>query len=186
MPERTRRFLPPGGLSRSTRCTKPSGIVRRLIFPRQIIEGRSVASCPVAILRNVEFLVLVISYAGTVLIAPAVTLSIDATRLHKDRIPCQASACYIVATVRILLRHAIYATCIKRRADALANLPSVARWFPQGMWPFGNETGHDYLQKIANRCGGFALVRSGHSSGWKPDAGAGHHLSYSAELLWIS
>jgi len=59
-------------------------------FAAKFIEGRLVASCPVAILRNVEFLVLVIFYSGTVLIAPAVTLSIDATRVHRDRIPSQA------------------------------------------------------------------------------------------------
>ena len=68
-------------------------------LPRQFIEGRLVASCPVAILRNVEFLVLVIFYAGAVLIAPAVTLSIEAVRFHKDRIPSNAPAYYIVKSV---------------------------------------------------------------------------------------
>jgi hypothetical protein len=87
------------GQSRSRRCTEALGIVRGLIFPRQFIERRLVASCPVAILRNVEFLVLVILYAGTVLIAPAVTFSIEAARFHKDRIPSNAPACYIVESV---------------------------------------------------------------------------------------
>ena len=54
------------------------GVVRCLIFPRQFVKGRLVASCPVAILRNVELLMLVIFDAHTVLIAPAVTLSINA------------------------------------------------------------------------------------------------------------
>jgi hypothetical protein len=44
-------------------------------------------------------LVLVILYAGTVLIAPAVTFSIEAARFHKDRIPSNAPACYIVESV---------------------------------------------------------------------------------------
>ena len=60
------------------RCIKRLGIVRCLIFPRQFVKGRLVASCPVAILRNVELLMLVIFDAHTVLIAPAVTLSINA------------------------------------------------------------------------------------------------------------
>jgi hypothetical protein len=77
-----------------TGYTEPLGIVRGLVLPRQFLEGRLVASCPVAILRNVEFLVLVVFHAGTVLIAPAVTLSINAARFHKDRIPSNALACH--------------------------------------------------------------------------------------------
>jgi hypothetical protein len=90
--------------SRSRRCTGALGIVRGLIFPRQFVERRLVASCPVAILRNVEFLVLVIFYAGTVLIAPAVTFSVEAARFHKDRIPSNAPACHIVRLDHFKLR----------------------------------------------------------------------------------
>ena len=59
---------------------EPLGVVRRLFFPRQLIEGRLVAPFPIAIFRQVEFLMLVIFDAGAVLIAPSVPFSINATR----------------------------------------------------------------------------------------------------------
>jgi hypothetical protein len=59
------------------------GIVSSFISPRQFIEGRLVASFPIAILWLVKLLVLVIFDAGAVLVAPAVPFSIDATRFHK-------------------------------------------------------------------------------------------------------
>jgi hypothetical protein len=81
-------FLSSGGSSSHMPSVQRSvcrqlGVVRCLIFPRQFVKGRLVASCPVAILRNVELLMLVIFDAHTVLIAPAVTLSINAARVHE-------------------------------------------------------------------------------------------------------
>ena len=67
---------------------------------RQFIKGRLVASCPIAILRHIELLMLVILYSGT-LIAPAVTLSVGAAWFHKDRIPSHSLACHIVVSARI-------------------------------------------------------------------------------------
>jgi hypothetical protein len=58
----------------------PLRIVRGLIFPRQFIEWWLITSCPVAILWHVEFLAFVIFDVGTVLIAPAITFSIEPTR----------------------------------------------------------------------------------------------------------
>ena len=59
------------------------GIVSSLISPRQFIEGRLVASFPIAILWQVKLLVLVIFDAGAVLVAPAVPFSIEAARFHR-------------------------------------------------------------------------------------------------------
>ena len=49
----------------------------------RFIERGLVGSFPIAILRQVKFLVLVIFDTGAVLIAPSVPFSIDATRFHK-------------------------------------------------------------------------------------------------------
>src|SRR4249920_3247620 len=62
------------------------GIVSSFISPRQFIEGRLVASFPIAILWQVKLLVLVIFDAGAVLVAPAVPFSIEAARFHRGRI----------------------------------------------------------------------------------------------------
>ena len=53
-----------------------------LVFPRQLIERRFVTSFPVTTFRHVKLLVLVISNAGTVLIAPTISFFIDASRFH--------------------------------------------------------------------------------------------------------
>ena len=53
-----------------------------LVFPRQFIERRLVTSFPVATFRYVKLLVFVIFNAGTVLVAPAISFSIDASRFH--------------------------------------------------------------------------------------------------------
>ena len=72
----------------------PLGVVRRLFFPRQFIEGRLVAPFPIAIFRHVEFLMLVIFDAGAVLIAPSVPFSINATRFHRCDNTAWGSKCY--------------------------------------------------------------------------------------------
>jgi hypothetical protein len=53
-----------------------------LLFPGQFIERWLVTSFPVATFRDVKFLVFVISNVGTVLIALAISFSIDASRVH--------------------------------------------------------------------------------------------------------
>jgi hypothetical protein len=66
---------------------RPLGIVASaLVFPRQLIKRRLVAMGAVAIFWNVEFLALVVFDPSTMLIAPAVSFSINSARFHKPRI----------------------------------------------------------------------------------------------------
>ena len=65
----------------------PSGVVVSvLVFPRQLIKRRLIATSAIAIFCHVEFLMLVVFHAGTVLRAPAISFSVDAVRFHSDRI----------------------------------------------------------------------------------------------------
>ena len=57
-------------------------VVLDLSFPRQFIERRLVPSFPVTTFRDVRLLMFVIFNAGTVLIAPAISFSVDASRFH--------------------------------------------------------------------------------------------------------
>ena len=61
-------------------------VVSSLVFPWQFIERWLIATSAVAIFCYVEFLMLVIFHAGTVLSAPAISFSVDAMRFHKGRI----------------------------------------------------------------------------------------------------
>src|SRR3974390_269722 len=60
----------------------PLGIVRGLILPRQFIERRLIISRPISVFRDIEFLMLVVFDAGTILIAPAVPFSVQTARFH--------------------------------------------------------------------------------------------------------
>ena len=62
----------------------PLGIVIcALVFPWQLIKRRQVATGAVAIFWHVKFLVLVVFDVYAILIAPAPSFSINATRFHK-------------------------------------------------------------------------------------------------------
>ena len=63
----------------------PLGIVRGLILPRQFIERRLIISRPISVFRDIEFLVLVVFDAGTILIAPAVPFSVETARFHSPQ-----------------------------------------------------------------------------------------------------
>jgi hypothetical protein len=75
-------------------------IVRGLIKPRQFIERRLVASFPITVFRQVKLLVLVIFDAGAVLIAPAVSFSIDAAWFHKGRLSSRMPERHTAKTVK--------------------------------------------------------------------------------------
>jgi hypothetical protein len=63
--------------------TRRLDIIRRLtLFPGELVKRRLIASFPVVIHWNIKLLTLVILDAHTVLIVPAVALSINTTRLH--------------------------------------------------------------------------------------------------------
>jgi hypothetical protein len=63
----------------------PLGIVRGLILPRQFIERRLIISRPISVFRDIEFLVLVVFDAGTILITPAVPFSVETARFHSPQ-----------------------------------------------------------------------------------------------------
>jgi hypothetical protein len=52
------------------------------IFPRELVEGRLIATGTIAVLGQVEFLAFVVFDTHAVLVAPAVALSIEAARFH--------------------------------------------------------------------------------------------------------
>ena len=58
-------------------------VVSALVSPRQFVERWLIATSAVAIFCHVEFLMLVIFHAGTVLSTPAISFSVDAMRFHK-------------------------------------------------------------------------------------------------------
>ena len=68
------------------RRAEGGGAASALIFPWQLIKRRLVATSAVAIFWHVEFLMLVVFDAGTMLIAPAVSFSINPMRFHNRRI----------------------------------------------------------------------------------------------------
>jgi len=70
----------------SGKCSKVSG----LVFPRQLIKWRLVATSAVAIFWYVELLMLVVFDVGAMLIAPTIPFSIKATWFHKRRIQSRA------------------------------------------------------------------------------------------------
>ena len=78
------------GITTRPWITSPLGplgvVVSALVSPRQFIERWLIATSAVAIFCHVEFLMLIIFHAGTVLSAPAISFSVDAMRFHKDRI----------------------------------------------------------------------------------------------------
>ena len=53
-----------------------------LVFPRQLIKRRLIATSAITIFCHVEFLMLVIFHADTVLSAPAISFSVEAMRFH--------------------------------------------------------------------------------------------------------
>ena len=57
-----------------------------LVFPRQLIKRRLVATGSVTIFRHVELLMLVVFDSNTMLSAPAVAFSIDPMCVHMCRI----------------------------------------------------------------------------------------------------
>jgi hypothetical protein len=65
-----------------SRSSSLSAAVLGLFLPRQLIEGRLVTSFTVTTFRYIKLLVFVISNAGTVLVSPAISSSVDASRFH--------------------------------------------------------------------------------------------------------
>ena len=61
-------------------------VVSVLAFPRQLIKRRLITTSAVAVFCHVEFLMLVILHADTVLTAPALSFSEEAMRFHQGRI----------------------------------------------------------------------------------------------------
>lgn len=71
------------------------GIVRGLILPRQFIARWLIISRPISVFRDVEFLVLVVFDASTILIAPAVPFSVETARFLSSNNTARKPVCYV-------------------------------------------------------------------------------------------
>ena len=62
---------------------RPLDVISGVVFPRQLLKRRLIATSAATIFCKVEFLMLVIFHADTVLRAPAISFSVDAMRCHR-------------------------------------------------------------------------------------------------------